>query len=100
MSFHANQPHGGGPPNMAQSFNAMLQRSVQDPGQLEPPADVPGRPNSSLGMRQPTRCLHKGASLTVSTQATAAYTAPRPRHSMAPMSSAVREGQLPRQFCR
>ncbi|CBX93300.1 hypothetical protein IAQ61_009011 [Plenodomus lingam] len=49
MSFHANQPHGGGPPNMAQNFNAMLQRSMQDPGQLEAPMDIPGRPNSSIG---------------------------------------------------
>ncbi|KAF2131007.1 hypothetical protein P153DRAFT_313228 [Dothidotthia symphoricarpi CBS 119687] len=52
MSFNPNQPHGGpagAPPNMAQNFNAMLQRSMQEPGQLELPSEAPGRPSSAIG---------------------------------------------------
>ncbi|KAJ4368919.1 hypothetical protein N0V83_006001 [Neocucurbitaria cava] len=52
MSFNSNQPHGGPagpPPNMAQNFNAMLQRSLQEPGQPEQPVEAPGQPSSSLG---------------------------------------------------
>ncbi|KAF1852115.1 uncharacterized protein K460DRAFT_325734 [Cucurbitaria berberidis CBS 394.84] len=52
MSFNPNQPHGGpagAPPNMAQNFNAMLQRSLHEPGQPEQLAEAPGQPPSSLG---------------------------------------------------
>ncbi|KAL6703301.1 hypothetical protein ACN47E_010008 [Coniothyrium glycines] len=52
MAYHADAPRGGpagAPANMAQDFNAMLQRSMQNPGQLEPPTDIPGRPSSGIG---------------------------------------------------
>ncbi|KAF2629665.1 hypothetical protein BU25DRAFT_438655 [Macroventuria anomochaeta] len=50
MSF-PNQPHGGpagAPPNMAQNFNAMLQRSMDSP-QPEHGGEVPGQPSSGPG---------------------------------------------------
>ncbi|KAJ4381280.1 hypothetical protein N0V86_003629 [Didymella sp. IMI 355093] len=50
MSF-PNQPHGGpagAPPNMAQSFNAMLQRSVDSP-QPEHAVEAPGQPPAGPG---------------------------------------------------
>lgn len=53
MSFNTNQPHGGGPagapPNMAASFNAMLQRSLQDQGPPEPAVEAPSNPPSAIG---------------------------------------------------
>ncbi|KAH7392601.1 hypothetical protein BKA66DRAFT_457856 [Pyrenochaeta sp. MPI-SDFR-AT-0127] len=52
MSFNSNQPHGGpagAPPNMAQNFNAMLQRSLQEPGQSEQLIEAHGQPPSSTG---------------------------------------------------
>lgn len=60
MSFHGQQPHGGpagAPPNMAQSFNAMLQRSVHEPAQPDAAIEAPGRPSSSIGefLRSPMR---------------------------------------------
>ncbi|KAF2708337.1 hypothetical protein K504DRAFT_468677 [Pleomassaria siparia CBS 279.74] len=55
MSFNPNQPHGGGPagapPNMAASFNAMLQRSVQDHGSSEPISEPHINPPPSIGYR-------------------------------------------------
>ncbi|KAF1359049.1 hypothetical protein EJ07DRAFT_121810 [Lizonia empirigonia] len=50
MSF-PNQPHAGpagAPPNMAQNFNAMLQRSMDSP-QLEHAAEAPGQPPAGPG---------------------------------------------------
>ncbi|KAF1929359.1 uncharacterized protein M421DRAFT_61281 [Didymella exigua CBS 183.55] len=50
MSF-PSQPHGGpagAPPNMALSFNAMLQRSVDSP-QPEHAAEAPGQPPAGPG---------------------------------------------------
>ncbi|KAH8717050.1 hypothetical protein GQ44DRAFT_712776 [Phaeosphaeriaceae sp. PMI808] len=54
MSYNQRQPHGGpagAPPNMAQDFNAMLQRSLHEPGQPEPIAEAPGQSSSSMGYR-------------------------------------------------
>lgn len=59
MSF-ANQPHGGpagAAPNMAQSFNAMLQRSVDSP-QPEHAVETPGQPPAGPGT---TQCLQAPA---------------------------------------
>ena len=53
MSF-PNQPHGGpagAPPNMAQNFNAMLQRSMDSP-QPEHAVEAPGQPPSGPGTAQ------------------------------------------------
>ncbi|OAL50132.1 hypothetical protein IQ07DRAFT_587800 [Pyrenochaeta sp. DS3sAY3a] len=47
MSYNPNQQHGG-PAGMAQSFNAMLSRSLQEQGQPEQLAEAPGQPASSL----------------------------------------------------
>jgi U6 snRNA-associated Sm-like protein LSm1 len=52
MSFNQRQPHGapaGAPPNAAPDFNAMLQRSLHEPGQQELAVEAPGRPSSSIG---------------------------------------------------
>ncbi|EAT84836.1 hypothetical protein HBI56_222830 [Parastagonospora nodorum] len=52
MSYNQRQPHGGpagAPPNAAPDFNAMLQRSLQEPGQSELAVEAPGRPSSSIG---------------------------------------------------
>lgn len=51
MSYNPNQQHGG-PAGMAQSFNAMLSRSLQEQGQPEQLAEAPGQPASSLGKLQ------------------------------------------------
>ena len=68
MSFNQRQqPHGGpagAPPNMAQDFNAMLQRSMQEPGQPEPVAEAPGQPPSSIGEIENTRVLRESTRLT------------------------------------
>jgi hypothetical protein len=57
MSFH-NQPHAGpagAPPNMAQNFNAMLQRSMHEPGQPELAPEGHGQPPSSVGKLEALR---------------------------------------------
>ncbi|CAN9264243.1 unnamed protein product [Alternaria alternata] len=54
MAFNQRPPRGpaqaGGAPNMAPDFNAMLQRSMQAPGQLQPQVSEPPRgPSPSIG---------------------------------------------------
>ncbi|KAH7398991.1 hypothetical protein DE146DRAFT_632538 [Phaeosphaeria sp. MPI-PUGE-AT-0046c] len=52
MSYTQRQPHGGpagAPPNAAPDFNAMLQRSLHEPGHQELAVEAPGRPSSSIG---------------------------------------------------
>jgi U6 snRNA-associated Sm-like protein LSm1 len=52
MSYNQRQNHGGPaapPPNAGPDFNAMLQRSVQDPGQQELTVEAPARPSSTIG---------------------------------------------------
>lgn len=52
MSLNQNQPHGGpvgAPPNMAASFNAMLQRSIQDQRTPEPSVEAPINPPAVTG---------------------------------------------------
>jgi hypothetical protein len=51
MSY-PNHPQGGpagAPPNMAASFNAMLQRSMQDPPPPEPVSEAPGSQPQAIG---------------------------------------------------
>jgi len=67
MSYNQRQPHSGpagAPPNMAQDFNAMLQRSMLEPGQPDTGAEAPGRPSSSIGEVTITRQPEKGTILT------------------------------------
>ncbi|KAL7773548.1 hypothetical protein CFE70_003513 [Pyrenophora teres f. teres 0-1] len=54
MAFNQHPPRGpaaaGGAPNMAPDFNAMLQRSMQAPGQLQAQVQEPPRgPSPSMG---------------------------------------------------
>ncbi|KAF2257248.1 hypothetical protein BU26DRAFT_527338 [Trematosphaeria pertusa] len=52
MSYNPNPPHGGARPgdsSMAQNFNSMLQRSLQEQGQPEPVAEAPGAPPQAIG---------------------------------------------------
>lgn len=52
MSYNQRQPHGGpagAPSNAAPDFNAMLQRSLHEPGHQELSVEAPGRPSSSIG---------------------------------------------------
>ncbi|KAI4926329.1 hypothetical protein J4E85_006622 [Alternaria conjuncta] len=54
MAYNQRPPRGpaaaGGAPNMGPDFNAMLQRSMQAPGQLQPPgSEIPRGPSPSSG---------------------------------------------------
>jgi hypothetical protein len=59
MSFNQRQqPHGGpagAPQNAGPDFNAMLQRSLHEPGQQELGVEAPQRPSSSIGEVASTR---------------------------------------------
>jgi U6 snRNA-associated Sm-like protein LSm1 len=51
-SNQRQQPHGGpagAPPTAGPDFNAMLQRSLHEPGQQELGVEAPQRPSSSIG---------------------------------------------------
>lgn len=84
MSF-ANQPHAGpagAPPNMAQNFNAMLQRSMDSP-QPEHAAEAPGQPPAGPGTSQCLRA-HRGRGTNAREQAMEAYTAQAGHHPPGP----------------
>lgn len=101
MSFHPNQSHGGpaaAPPNMAQNFNAMLQRSAQEPGQLETVGDVPGRPSSSIGGLLGL-IYAQGRNADSWMQAMGVYTVPHHRRNMGQTSSVAQEGHLRNKYC-
>ncbi|KAF2689202.1 hypothetical protein K458DRAFT_474802 [Lentithecium fluviatile CBS 122367] len=52
MAYNPNPPHGGpagAPPNLNNSFNQMLQRSMQEQGQQEPLVEAPGNLPPSIG---------------------------------------------------
>jgi hypothetical protein len=89
MSFH-NQPHAGpagAPPNMAQSFNAMLQRSVHEPGQPELAPEGHGQPPSSVGKFKARRMTQR-RNADATGQDTEAYTMLPHPHKQDRMSSA------------
>jgi hypothetical protein len=67
MSYNQRQPHGGpagAPPSGAPDFNAMLQRSLHEPGHQELAVEAPGRPSSSIGEGAHTRVFSGSTQLT------------------------------------
>jgi hypothetical protein len=84
MSYNQRQPHGGpagAPPSAAPDFNAMLQRSLHEPGHQELTVEAPGRPSSSIGGSAHTRATGRGTQLT-RPQDMEVYTAQRHHHNM------------------
>jgi hypothetical protein len=94
MSYNQRQPHGGpagAPPNAGPDFNAMLQRSLHEPGHSELAVEAPGRPSSSIGERANPDPPCEGTRLT-RPQDMEVYTARLPHHSMGRMYWAEQEG--------
>jgi hypothetical protein len=95
MSYNQRQPHGGpagAPPSGAPDFNAMLQRSLHEPGHQELTVEAPGRPSSSIGTGAHLRVLSGSTQLT-RLQATEVYTAQPHHHNMGQTCWAAQEGR-------
>jgi hypothetical protein len=101
MSYNQRQPHGGpagAPPNAAPDFNAMLQRSLHEPGHSELAVEAPGRPSSSIGKRASPDLICEGTRLT-RLQDMEVYTARLPHHSMGRMYWAEQEDHRRSRSC-
>jgi hypothetical protein len=95
MSYNQRQPHGGpagAPPSGAPDFNAMLQRSLHEPGHQELAVEAPGRPSSSIGEGADTRVRYGSPRLT-RLQAMEVYTARPHHHNMGQTYWAEQEGR-------
>jgi hypothetical protein len=95
MSYNQRQPHGGpagAPPSGAPDFNAMLQRSLHEPGHQELTVEAPGRPSSSIGEGAHTR-VRSGSPRLTRPQAMEVYTARPHHHNMGQTYWAEQEGR-------